>query len=200
MQVVRTILRNIRNLADPALAKGAYEYRLQYNLMEQIKSANHSASLHPDVTVQGWPQGNLALGRNVRVEKGTVLALGDDFNGYGALEIGDGTWVGQYNNFRLAGQCSIKVGKSCLVSQFCSLVAANHSLDRRFTISSMPCEPNKGGLVVGDDVWLGAGCAILPGVSIGNGCVIGANSVVTSAVPDYEIWAGIPARKIGERR
>lgn len=199
MQVIRTILRNIRSLADPSLAEGTVERRLQYKLLSQIKAANPFVSLHPDAIIQGWPQGNLSLGRHVRVEKGTMLALGDDFNGYGTLEIGEGTWVGQYNNFRLASQCSIEVGKSCLVSQFCSLVAANHSLDRRFTISSMPCDSNKAGIVVGDDVWLGAGCAILPGVSIGHGSVIGANSVVTSAVPDYEIWAGVPAKKIGER-
>jgi acetyltransferase-like isoleucine patch superfamily enzyme len=53
--------------------------------------------------------------------------------------------------------------------------------------------------VIGDDVWLGAGAVITPGVRIGTGAVIGANCVVTHDVPEYEIWGGVPARRIGSR-
>ena len=55
------------------------------------------------------------------------------------------------------------------------------------------------GIEIGDDVWIGAGAVITPGVMVGRGAVIGANSVVTHHVPEYEVWAGVPARKIGER-
>jgi len=48
--------------------------------------------------------------------------------------------------------------------------------------------------------WIGANSIILPGVNIGRGAVVGAGSVVTKSVPAMEIWAGNPARKIGERK
>lgn len=56
------------------------------------------------------------------------------------------------------------------------------------------------GIVIGHDVWIGAGTLLLPGCTqIGNGAVIGAGSVVTKDVGAYEIWAGNPAKRIGER-
>ncbi len=52
---------------------------------------------------------------------------------------------------------------------------------------------------IGNDVWIGDGVFIKAGVKVGNGCVIGMGSVVTKNVPDYEIWAGNPAKKIKDR-
>ena len=55
---------------------------------------------------------------------------------------------------------------------------------------------SKGGIVIGDNVWIGDKCTILSGVSIGDGCIIAANSVVTQNVPSYSVVAGVPARII----
>ena len=54
-------------------------------------------------------------------------------------------------------------------------------------------------VTIGDDVWLGAGAILLPGTIVADGAVIGAGSVVIDSIGQYEIWAGNPARKIGER-
>ena len=67
-------------------------------------------------------------------------------------------------------------------------------------IRLQPLSAEKVGVTLGNDVWLGAGVTVLPGVTIGNGAVIGSGSVVTKDVPDYEIWAGAPAKKIGQRK
>ena len=53
--------------------------------------------------------------------------------------------------------------------------------------------------IIGDDVWIGTNVIVLAGTTIGNGSIIGAASVVTKDVPEYEIWAGVPARKIRDR-
>lgn len=54
-------------------------------------------------------------------------------------------------------------------------------------------------VVIGDDVWIGYGSIVLSGVTIGNGSIIAAGSVVTKDVAPYSIYAGSPARKIAER-
>lgn len=51
-------------------------------------------------------------------------------------------------------------------------------------------------VVIGDNVWIGDNSVILPGVEIGKGSIIGANSVVTKSIPDYSIAVGIPARLV----
>lgn len=55
-----------------------------------------------------------------------------------------------------------------------------------------------GPIVIEDDAWLGAGCVILPGVHIGRGAVVGANSVVVSSIPSLHVVAGQPARTVRE--
>jgi acetyltransferase-like isoleucine patch superfamily enzyme len=55
-------------------------------------------------------------------------------------------------------------------------------------------------ITVGDDTWIGANVTMLPGVTIGTCCLIGAGSVVTRDVPDYAIAAGVPARIVGDVR
>lgn len=64
-----------------------------------------------------------------------------------------------------------------------------------------PCyqHPLRARTVIGKYVVIFAHATILPSVTIGDGAVIGAGAVVTEDVPAYEIWAGVPARKIGER-
>ncbi|MER6990021.1 CatB-related O-acetyltransferase [Saccharopolyspora hirsuta] len=59
--------------------------------------------------------------------------------------------------------------------------------------------PNRGDTVVGNDVWIGRGATILPGVRIGHGAIIATGAVVTSDVPDYGIVGGNPARLIRTR-
>ncbi|NEY34705.1 antibiotic acetyltransferase [Streptomyces sp. PRKS01-65] len=59
--------------------------------------------------------------------------------------------------------------------------------------------PNRGDTVVGNDVWIGHGAIVMPGVRIGHGAIIGSGSVVTSDVPDYGIVGGNPARLIRTR-
>jgi acetyltransferase-like isoleucine patch superfamily enzyme len=59
--------------------------------------------------------------------------------------------------------------------------------------------PEQPPTVIGDDAWIGVGAVVMQGRSIGRGAVIGANAVVTKDVPAYEVWVGIPARKVGER-
>ena len=90
----------------------------------------------------------------------------------------------------------ITIGNNTLLGPNVSMYSANHSLDAEERISgALIPEP----ITIGDRVWIGGGTTILSGVTIGDDSVIGAGSVVTKDIPAYEIWAGNPAKKIGER-
>ena len=56
------------------------------------------------------------------------------------------------------------------------------------------------GIVIGNDVWLGANAVVTDGVVIGDGAVVAAGAVVTTDVEAYEIVAGVPAKRIGSRK
>lgn len=72
----------------------------------------------------------------------------------------------------------------------------NHSRKRRAEIQKV----EKVDLTIGSDAFIGFGATILAVKRIGKGAVIGAGSVLTKSVPDFEVWAGNPAKKIGERK
>jgi len=59
--------------------------------------------------------------------------------------------------------------------------------------------PTKGDTIIGNDVWIGMGATIMPGVKIGNGAIIGSQSVVTKDVDPYAIIGGNPAKEIKKR-
>ncbi|MDR3075392.1 MAG: sugar O-acetyltransferase [Candidatus Methanoplasma sp.] len=85
----------------------------------------------------------------------------------------------------------ISVGNNVLIGPGTKIVTAKHPLDAGKRADwSVTCAP----VNIGDDVWIGAGAVILPGVSVGARSVIGAGSVVTKDVPPDTIVAGNPAR------
>lgn len=94
----------------------------------------------------------------------------------------------------------IRIGRDCLIAPGVQLVPTNHEYARRdIPIRQQRFRPSRGGIEIGDDVWIGANAVVLDGARVGNGAIIGAGSVVTGVIPPYEIWGGNPARKIKER-
>ena len=65
--------------------------------------------------------------------------------------------------------------------------------------TSIDLPDNGASITIGDNVWLGAKCLIMQGVTIGDGVVVAAGSVVTKSIPAYTIVAGTPAKHIKER-
>jgi acetyltransferase-like isoleucine patch superfamily enzyme len=114
------------------------------------------------------------------------------------IKIGAGTRINRYCNFRFKQGC-ITIGSNVLLAQFVTLVAHTYhyrDASRPITEQGMYAKD----VVIEDDVWIGANVTVMPGVRIGKGAVIGANAVVTQSVPAYEVWAGVPATKIGQRQ
>jgi acetyltransferase-like isoleucine patch superfamily enzyme len=193
------MFRGLGLLRDAEVVRFLGEERLRRLQLGQLRALASGTRLSDSLVLLGHRPGLLELGAGVHIREGTVLAFGSETEGFGAIRIGSGTWIGQYNNLRASEGAEIRIGSNCLVSQFCTLVGSQHAHALGTPIANQGAESTRRGIVVGDDVWLGAGVVVTPGVSIGSGAIIGANAVLTQSVPDNEIWAGVPARKIGER-
>ncbi|MEA2184958.1 MAG: hypothetical protein QOF69_4143 [Solirubrobacteraceae bacterium] len=98
------------------------------------------------------------------------------------------------------------VGTFCAIAWHASIGAPNHPLDRA-TTHGFPYLPTDGAFVreplvehrrtlIGHDVWVGANAVVLPGVTVGSGCVVSASAVVTHDVDPYSVVAGVPARTL----
>ena len=126
-------------------------------------------------------------GENVNIERGAHFTPG--------LRIGDRSGVGI--NCELNGP--ITIGRDVMMGPEVVIYTSGHQfgatdipmMDQGFTET----EP----VVIGDDVWIGRRAIIMPGVTIGNGCVIGAGAVVTRDIPAYSVAVGVPAKAIKSR-
>jgi acetyltransferase-like isoleucine patch superfamily enzyme len=94
-------------------------------------------------------------------------------------------------------QGKVTLGSQCLIGAGCRFVDHDHGIEANTPIGDQSCETSP--INLQDDVWLGANVVILKGVTIGSGAVVGTGAIVRTDVPAGEIWAGVPARKIGER-
>ena len=98
-----------------------------------------------------------------------------------------------------------EIGSFCSISWDITINAIEHPYDR-LTMHAFPYLPSYGfveqresfykKVIIKNDVWIGANVVIMPGITIGNGAIIGAGAVVTKNVQDYEIVAGVPAKHI----
>ncbi|MFZ6766998.1 acyltransferase [Undibacterium sp. Di26W] len=95
----------------------------------------------------------------------------------------------------------IHIGNDVAIAANCTFAPVNHAYqDKNRRINQQGFLPSKGGIVIEDDVWIGANCIILDGAILRQGCVIGAGSIVRGEIAAYSIQVGTPLRQIGERQ
>ncbi len=116
--------------------------------------------------------GDLTIGADCAINSGTVIYTGN----------------------------GITIGDAVLIAANCTLAPTNHAFsDPSRRIRDQGFQPSRGGIIIGDDVWLGANVVVLDGANIGQGCVIAAGSVVRGTLEPYSIYAGTPAKRVGAR-
>lgn len=134
-----------------------------------------------------------------RIELGYAVSLGDFTSistwGTGRLEIGDYASIGRLCHITAFDR--IQIGNHVLLGEMITITDNSHgdSTDLLTPPLKRPLT-SKGPVTIEDKVWIGDKATILPGVHIGEGAVVGANSVVTHDVPAHTIVAGNPARII----
>ncbi len=143
---------------------------------------------------KGEEDQGISVGKNVLIGRNTILSCKG-----GSIHIED--YANISANCTLLSESEIHVGKHSFLAGRCFLVAGgNHSFDR--TDIPIMFQPSlvKGGIIIGEDCWLGASVVVLDGVRLGRGTVLGAGAVVTKSFPDFSVLAGVPARKLRDRR
>jgi len=116
--------------------------------------------------------GNITIGRQSYINSGCVLYIGN------GIEIGD----------------NVSIAANCV------LAPTNHEFKNRNVLHQMQgFRPSRGGIVIEDDVWIGAGSVLLDGSKVARGGIIGACSLVRGATVEFGVYAGNPLFKHGER-
>ena len=129
------------------------------------------------------------------VSIGKFVYIGKNVNLSSNIVIGDCSYIGQYSYIGP----DVNVGNFALFADNVNIIGHDHNFNSPGLPTILAGVPNSIYTSIGDDVWLGHGVTVMRGLSIGNGVIIAANSVVTKNVPDFEIWGGIPAKKIKMR-
>jgi acetyltransferase-like isoleucine patch superfamily enzyme len=94
----------------------------------------------------------------------------------------------------------VSIGNHVAIAANCTFAPVNHAYkERGRLISEQRFAPSKGGIIIEDDVWIGANCVLLDGTILRRGCVVGAGSVVRGELPEYSIHTGNPLQLKGFR-
>jgi acetyltransferase-like isoleucine patch superfamily enzyme len=169
-------------------------------LAHRIRARHPTLSCHPSA-IWNYPYREIdaiEIGRDVHVfayAEIIVFPKTTHSSVRGGLVLGDGAILAAGVNIRAAGGV-IRIGAGSGIGQHSVVVAANHQAMLGQSIFHSPWEETRTGVTVGTNVWVGANCVLLPGVTIGDNSLIAAGSVVNCVVPPNEIWGGVPARKL----
>ncbi|HND28281.1 MAG TPA: acyltransferase [Pseudomonadales bacterium] len=137
------------------------------------------------------PGGKLTLGYAARIGEGVLLTVKRG----GVMRLGDHALI----NTRSIVTCwsQVTIGAGTLVAPHCHITDRNHGI-----APGVPIRQQRGEIApitIGANAWIASSCIVLKGSTIGDGAVVGANSVVTAEIPPQAIAVGSPARVIGAR-
>lgn len=140
--------------------------------------------------------GKITIGSLVRLSGKSNFIFGNCLKEPPKVSMGDGTFIGHDCAFHIASE--LKIGKHCLLAGKVSIYDMDgHPIDADERRANKPTPPEGVAPVhIGDDVWLGTGCLILKGVTIGDRSIVAARAVVTKSVPADVVVAGNPAKVV----
>lgn len=163
-----------------ATAKGWY-YSLRY---PRKLNTGTRLKVTGQLLVKGG--GTVKLGDFVSIRGDFGQPVGINIAADATLSIGAETFINKNSYIEVAH--NVKIGKRCFIGPGLDVYDRNgHYRD---------IVGRDEGVVVGDDVWIGAGSMLLPGTNIGSGTIVGAGSVVNGTIPENTLVAGVPASTI----
>jgi len=132
------------------------------------------------------------LASGINMPWDSTIHIGANFFKPSNIKIGHDTIIGDH--CFLDGRAKLTIGNHVGIASQVLIYNDEHN------IHSNNYENSFGPVEIGDYVFIGPRAIILPDIKIGKGSVVAAGAVVTKDIPDFEIWAGVPAKKIGDRK
>jgi len=143
-----------------------------------------------------WPH-HVSLGANCHLEHDIYFKFDGTWAPGPSIVIRDRVFIGFGCEFNVRKR--VELGPDCLIASGCKFIDHYHGTSARDVPMNRQTDGAAEAILLENDVWLGANVVVLKGVQIGRGAIVAAGAVVTKAVPAFEIWGGVPARKLGER-
>jgi acetyltransferase-like isoleucine patch superfamily enzyme len=180
--------------------RNTYYFVMRVFICEPLFKAyctKYGKNLHTGVFIH-WVmgKGDIIIGDNVRIDGKCSFAFSPRFIDRPTLEIGNQSGIGHGCSFVVGKR--IRIGEYCMIAGGVSLFDSNgHPADpeaRR--AGAPPAASDVRPIEIGDNVWIGQRSIIFPGVRIGDGSIVSANSVVRGNVRPYTLVAGNPAKRI----
>lgn len=182
LSIAHPVIRGLRSI----------RVRLKLNILRIGGVQVHSTCRISPGAILEPSGGKIIIGARTYIDHGVVLrALG------GVIEVGDDCSVNAYSV--LHGSGGLRIGNNTRIGSHTAIVPSNHV----FSNPNVPIKDQglcKKGIMIEEDVWIGAGVKVLDGVVLGKGCVVGAGAVVTSSVEPFAVAVGVPAKQISSRR
>lgn len=151
----------------------------------RIAGYKFNSYIHPSVSIQNFK--NIHFSQNVHIHKGSII--------WGSVTFSNNVSIGPNNIFY--GRAIF--GSNVMTSGGCVFAGGGHGFKKIDTPMLNQSYESKGGIVIQDDVWIGANSTILDGVTVHKGAIVGAGSLVTKNVNAFDIVGGVPAIKISSR-
>ncbi len=164
---------------------------------QQLITIHPSARVSPLADLEPSVRGTrIVIGAECRIDSFVKIK---PVGGSGDVVLGERCYLN--SGCMLYSGNGISVGNDVLIAANCTLAPVNHAYrDRQRLICEQGFGPSRGGIVIEDDVWIGANCVILDGAVLRRGCVVAAGSLVRGELPPYSICRGTPAVPVDERQ
>lgn len=179
--------------------KRHYTKLFNRNIKNMFKSCGERLQISPPLIYMGL--NNVSIGKNFRAGERLKLRTFNYWEGKvytPSIVIGDN--VNIETDCHISSINSIMIGNNVLIASFVYISDHTHgNVNIPVTHFIPPLQRplySKGPIIIEDDVWIGEKVSVMPGVHIGKGAIIGANSVVTKDIPDYAVAVGSPAKVI----